>query len=701
MGRSASIDPLALHNFRSGTDSIIIKFDNSKTDGTGERVKPKNCYANPYSPEISSVLALGMWFLLYPDQYSNGDKLFIKTGSAKKSATKRYSEQLTKMMNKYKNQIAQWSVPARIKAHSARKGAATYLTSSTLNPPPMSSVAMRGEWSQGKIQDIYFNFAMPGDHYCGRMLAGLDSNDSTFQVLPPHFTESMENPDIQEGLNICFGTIFRKHIHGDEGSKEYLKPVLLLALASIVYHEEWIRGFFTNNNQHPFRNIPLFSNNRPLLNRLKALVTINATPNMPFATGIPTHIRVLEELREIKQECRRFHEFIAAREENIKKWVKEAIQENDRTNGIISMPVFLDTIDGLRKELTAAIASSNSNTSGGAPAVAATTNDNILQVDFDVDDDDDAVENVDNLPLAQGFQEQTHGDEGTKFRSYYYNNKWWHVPSDWKFPRQISLRNAFVFWMKGQACTVTSGSVNEFAPIRPFRKFEHKAIPNGSEQSLWRSGWKPICDMILSFVNPAEIPFRPRDITTQQLDEWYERGMAGIRTKVTYIFNNKYDIGNWKVTTWSKYISNKEIMKNGTEEDKVRARSVQSSRMKAKKKRPAGQDEEQANRHVRQRPAERELLDDAFGNIFVATEKAHARATEDVDDEDNDVMEMIQAQDHHQRTDSSNPSLLLRVPTVLERSLPDARTMSSATYRASVVAMLKDDKNYDTDDDSS
>ena len=29
---------------------------------------------------------------------------------------------------------------------------------------------------QGKVQDIYYNYALPGDHYVGCILAGLDCN---------------------------------------------------------------------------------------------------------------------------------------------------------------------------------------------------------------------------------------------------------------------------------------------------------------------------------------------------------------------------------------------------------------------------------------------------------------------------------------------------------------------------------------------
>jgi len=46
MARCASVDPLGFHNFSLGQDSIIVKYDDSKSDKDGERLSEKNVYAN-------------------------------------------------------------------------------------------------------------------------------------------------------------------------------------------------------------------------------------------------------------------------------------------------------------------------------------------------------------------------------------------------------------------------------------------------------------------------------------------------------------------------------------------------------------------------------------------------------------------------------------------------------------------------------
>ena len=147
--------------------------------------------------------------MLYPEQYESSDSLFLKEDTIIGTATKRFAAHLRTLVADHRFEVATWAVPDRIKAHSGRKGTATFLTAATLNPPPLPSIAHRGEWSQGKVQDIYFNFAQPGDHYIGRMLAGLDPTNPSFQVLPPHFTCGLENEYVKEGVELCYGRIMK------------------------------------------------------------------------------------------------------------------------------------------------------------------------------------------------------------------------------------------------------------------------------------------------------------------------------------------------------------------------------------------------------------------------------------------------------------------------------------------------------------
>ena len=251
------------------------------------------------------------------------DCLFLKERTIIGTATKRFAARLRTLVSHHCEEIRTWAVPERIKGHSSRKGTATYVTAATLNPPPLSSIAHRGEWSQGKVQDIYFNFAQPGDHYLGRMLAGLNPTSPSFKVLPPHFTCGLENKYVKEGVELCYGTNTK-----DTTKLRLSTWNISLVLASVVYHETWIRGFVHNNKKHPFSNLFLLEN-ADLIRNLKVLITTEQTENMPSPTGIPTHIDLQSIMEEILLGNNKFLEKLELQSTIIQEAVKKAIQEND------------------------------------------------------------------------------------------------------------------------------------------------------------------------------------------------------------------------------------------------------------------------------------------------------------------------------------------------------------------------------------
>jgi len=140
-----------------------------------------------------------------------------------------------------------------------RKGSATEATSSPETSLP--SVFHRGEWSLGVVLDIYWKFAQKGDQLLGRILAGLDPDHSTFDVLPPHFTKT-DDPKIKEAMNLCFGNII---------------IMLLWCLSSLVHHESSVHRIINTVPQHPWKCLLIFCDEE-LLQYLKSIVTTKPTP---------------------------------------------------------------------------------------------------------------------------------------------------------------------------------------------------------------------------------------------------------------------------------------------------------------------------------------------------------------------------------------------------------------------------------------
>ena len=76
MARSASIDPLAFHNFKTGQDSFICKYDDQKADKSGERLSEKNIYANPFEWTQCFWTGMGVYVALNCGAMSSHERLF-------------------------------------------------------------------------------------------------------------------------------------------------------------------------------------------------------------------------------------------------------------------------------------------------------------------------------------------------------------------------------------------------------------------------------------------------------------------------------------------------------------------------------------------------------------------------------------------------------------------------------------------------
>ena len=289
MARGANVDPLGFHNFTLGTDSIRAKYDDSKTKKAGEKLCFKNIYANPFDYSQCFYLGFGVYCCIFANKLSVHEQLFLKQGTKGRSAAVRYQEQLVGLLKDKHDIIRQHIRVDHFNAYGMRKGSATLAACGTTAPPPVPSIARRGEWSMGSVLEVYWHFSEPGDQYLGRILCGLDPTSATFGTLPPHFTvlDPTEHEDIKAAAEMMYGPILTAHKNED------YDPTALLyrCLASVVHHSDALLQVIAENPGHDFNKIPLL-HEKPLLERLKGLVTTERTEGgvLMEATGIPPHI---------------------------------------------------------------------------------------------------------------------------------------------------------------------------------------------------------------------------------------------------------------------------------------------------------------------------------------------------------------------------------------------------------------------------
>jgi hypothetical protein len=203
MARSASIDPLRLDNFRLGPDSIIGKYDDSKSDKAAERLSEKNLYSNPTKFQWCWWTGFGVWVALRgEDAFKDDCHLFLNAGAKPGTESTNYCEQVLSVVAPHMEELMQHIAAKRFNPYGLRKGSATHAVSGTTQAPSLPSIARRGEWSIGTVLDVYWHFGSVGDNYLGRILALLDPNSQDFDSLPPHWRMicPMENAEVSSKL---------------------------------------------------------------------------------------------------------------------------------------------------------------------------------------------------------------------------------------------------------------------------------------------------------------------------------------------------------------------------------------------------------------------------------------------------------------------------------------------------------------------
>ena len=444
LGRSVSIDPLGFHNFLPGVDSIIVQYDNSKADQEGMKVTPKNCYANPFDPRVSFHLAIGCWLCLNQEVFGTTEKLFLANGCEIGSAAARYSCSLRDMLKDKINEIQKFMDPKKCTSHGTRKGGAIQITTGTTHPPPIPSVAARGEWSIGQVLQLYWQFGDAGDCYAGRILAGLDHEDPSFEVLPPHFACGMENVHVAEAMQLCFGAILDGHAG--------IEWLLLLLLASIVHHSDFLQATKDSVPNHPFANISILR--RPeLLVELRKLVSMKPTDRIPNATGIPPHVKELGLMKDTLHTCGETLQVLKDMIPDMKECIAESIQvaaeDFAQSNGHVTSFRLEEMFNTFEKKILDEI-----NKTGIHQTQRTAVNG--------------------DRPPTQAF-----GFQNLLFGSYEYDGRAdWQVPQDFTFPASTQRRAGWDLWLKGDPSHRSSiGGEWRNTPVRPYRLMDPKNLP--------------------------------------------------------------------------------------------------------------------------------------------------------------------------------------------------------------------------------
>lgn len=128
-----------------------------------------------------------------------------------------------------------------IGTHSFRKGIASFLGCLTGGPSAIA-IYLRAGWSLGAVTARYIFEGGGGDQLCGRAATGICIMEPSFADLPPHF-------DLSEGAILTVSQWEEILPNYSTFYPKSFKAALNYLLASLVYHQDWIKDNF--DPQHP------------------------------------------------------------------------------------------------------------------------------------------------------------------------------------------------------------------------------------------------------------------------------------------------------------------------------------------------------------------------------------------------------------------------------------------------------------------
>ena len=570
IGRSVNVDPLGFHNLSrvGGSDAIVVTYDTNKKDPTGENTSPKQCYSNPTNPTVCMFLSLGCFLSINRDMYTRkSDKIFRKKGKDR-SASASYCQSLRRMIESdqaWLDVVYTYVRKGHFHPHGTRKGAAVHVTTGTMDPPPIPSILRRGEWSMGKVLEVYWKWAQVGDTYLGRCVAGLDPDSESFDVLPPHFTMSreraMKNKHIKEAMFLCFGPILDSW-----GEKCAVEGILLPMLASIIYHSEFLLSKTVGNSGHPFLSIPILQQTE-LLRTVKELVTTDEGGEMKKATGVPRHVKMMKRVVEAFDKMDACMEKMEKIHDNLHETIGAAINAKAAESGHVTAQFVLDKLsehagtvsarlrDQMKNEITEALRDLDIAPRPRPQPAAAVI-------------EDERDRNMPFIALAGSrlgrFQEYTWGTGGRRSA--------WAVPHDFSFPA-VKLRAAWMAYLfgfpnnrsqatndDGSLCTDDDGEpVPVRTPIRPLRFLTDDLLPLLNAQSTrvrktFRDAWRPVLHEMHD-ANRARIANTPlQEISHDFLQQTFDVGVKALQEKYPELFSGRHAARShiWAISTWNQ-----------------------------------------------------------------------------------------------------------------------------------------------------
>ena len=269
---------------------MTTAFSTTKSDQTGETTsEKKHIFANPFKPEICTILALAVYTWCKRRDPHNNRLLFDG-----EDQNKRYYQILVAALKSIPENIDLGCSRNDIGTHSNRKFAESTAVS-RVDGPRRTQVCLRAGQSVGRTQDCYKFQEDDGDCFVGRTVAQLKFDADEFDILPCHF-----GPTTLAYLNE-YG--WNNILDGYEHYPPSFQRVIRFLFPALVYHFHCgdLARLYPSN--HPLFAQRIFTNQALILFLKDKVILTHAycAESAMWAQGVPAVIMLSREVRELRR----------------------------------------------------------------------------------------------------------------------------------------------------------------------------------------------------------------------------------------------------------------------------------------------------------------------------------------------------------------------------------------------------------------
>jgi hypothetical protein len=210
-------------------------------------------------------------------------------------------------------------------------------------------------------------------------------------------------------------------------------------LPSVVYHSDYLKATIRRVPGYAFSGIPLL-NNSALLRDLKALVTLDPSPQVLTAIGIPPHVHHAKLTKSCLELCQSALTEVKKISSDVQQAVCDAIEAKAFENGIVTTQTLTEMLlDVHHKQMETLI-----TTRLAALQTAIPTPAGVLAVNQHQGPDDD-------FELAHGLDDNKPGPTPTciAYCSYSHSGRFWHTPQHFSLPPRMKLDTGWKLWCSG------------------------------------------------------------------------------------------------------------------------------------------------------------------------------------------------------------------------------------------------------------